>query len=85
MQNKGSIGAKKMVCNNCFHPLVGFKDEKGFVRVRCPNCGTITTANAKSRRIVQMELIAPGGARSNMVKIQKIKYPYERYLGGLKQ
>jgi len=27
----------------------------------------------------------PGRARSNMVKIQIIKYPYERYLVGLKQ
>lgn len=61
MQRKGSIGVKKMVCNNCFCPLVGFKDEKGRIRVKCPKCGMVTTASAKSRRVVQMELVAPEG------------------------
>lgn len=71
MRHKGGIGVKKMVCNNWFHPLVGFKDEKGVIRVRCPNCGTVTTANAKSRRVVQMELVAPEGQE---VKLRKIMY-----------
>lgn len=61
MSGRSGMAEKKMVCNNCFCPLTGIKNEKGIVRVRCPYCGAITTASAKSRRVIQMELVAPEG------------------------
>lgn len=61
MRQKGGTAMKKMVCNNCFRPLIGIKNEAGVVRVCCPCCGAVTVASKKSRRVMQMEVIAPEG------------------------
>lgn len=61
MNRRSGSAENKLICNNCFCPLTGIKTEKGIVRVRCSYCGVVTTASVKSRRVVQMELIAPEG------------------------
>ena len=35
---------KQMVCNNCFQPLIGWKEADGVVKGRCPNCGSTVKA-----------------------------------------
>ena len=52
---------KQMVCNNCFQPLLGWKEADGVVKGRCPNCGSTVKAGLKNRRTIEMIIIAPKG------------------------
>ena len=50
-----------IVCNNCFHKLDAWKMPDGMIKKKCPNCGAVSVTTQKSRRVVQIEVIAPVG------------------------
>ena len=54
---------KKMICNNCFHEMIGWVDNQGIIKVKCCYCGAITISKKKSRREVQINIIAPNGQK----------------------
>ena len=51
----------RIVCNNCFHPLEAWKTPDGLIKKKCPFCGAVSVTKQKSRRVVQIEMIAPVG------------------------
>ena len=54
---------KKMICNNCFREMIGWVDAQGITKVKCYHCGAITISKKKSRREVQINIIAPNGQK----------------------
>ena len=50
-----------IVCNNCFHQLEAWKTPDGMIKKKCPYCGAVSVTTQKSRRVVQIEMIAPVG------------------------
>lgn len=48
-------------CPNCLIPVHGIQDEDGFVRICCPNCGTLMVVRKISRRKAVIEINAPSG------------------------
>ncbi len=53
--------AIKVVCNNCFEKIIGFRDETGLLKYQCPKCGTVTVSKVVGRRHIQLDVYAPKG------------------------
>ena len=53
--------AVKVICNNCFQEIYVYRDEEGFIKYKCPKCGSVTVSKVMGRRHVQIDMYAPQG------------------------
>ncbi len=53
--------AIKVICNNCFQPTMGVRDENGVIKYQCTKCGTLTVSKVMGRRHIQLDVYAPYG------------------------
>ena len=51
----------KRLCTNCGQLIVGYRNEKGFVKLQCPKCGLVMVSKRMSRRHERIDITPPSG------------------------
>lgn len=51
----------KRLCTNCGQVIIGYRNDKGLVKLQCPKCGLVMVSKRMSRRNERIDITPPPG------------------------